>query len=411
MKITETSLKRIIREELERLAEAPNKTDKTDWAKVLPTGIVKYDEGKKKRTDVEVIQKALKALSVKGLASDPGTPDGKYGMNTLRSIRQVQKKATPPLKQDGDYGPDTRKAMLKVLSTEEETPTKSIDQSKVNKEDKEDEELDLDVKAAEFSSNDGVAAQELLKILDVNFYGQVANLVQIATSGKFGRAAQRNAKIALQAYPSGGLGRLFTGRPTRIKSAGDLISISKKTLTPTKSAYMNEFINAVHLSIVSGIPVNVDLAVKAFFAVSEAEAAEARQHRERTLVKLKKHASDGGKFGPNSRSYKKRLKRVIEKVRTQYPMNPVLPENEPPSEKQISAFRVEASKRLKQMATGIETLQGDRYTGPNFVKARKLLDKAFILPADTSNATKVEIPAMGYKAAMMADRKARGLKT
>jgi hypothetical protein len=63
------------------------------------------------------------------------------------------------------------------------------------------------------------------------------------------------------------------------------------------------------------------------------------------------------------------------------------------------------------MATGIETLQGDKYTGPNFVKARKLLDKAFILPADTSKATKVQIPEKGYKAAMMASRRARGLPT
>ena len=116
-KITRKELRKIITEEISRLVEEDTKTN---WAEDLPVGIVKYDKGKKKREDVETIQKALKVIAADGLTWDPGTVDGRYGNKTLKSIKQVQKNAKPTLKQDGDYGPDTRGAMLVGLKAAEE---------------------------------------------------------------------------------------------------------------------------------------------------------------------------------------------------------------------------------------------------------------------------------------------------
>ena len=64
------------------------------------------------------------------------------------------------------------------------------------------------------------------------------------------------------------------------------------------------------------------------------------------------------------------------------------------------------------MADAVSVLKGSKYADdPNFIKARKILDAALILPADESRASTALIPKKGYKAAMMADRRRRGLKT
>ena len=63
-KITRKELRKIITEEISRLVE---EVTKTNWAEDLPVGIVKYDKGKKKREDVETIQKALKVIAADGL--------------------------------------------------------------------------------------------------------------------------------------------------------------------------------------------------------------------------------------------------------------------------------------------------------------------------------------------------------
>ena len=119
MKITRKHLRQIIKEELSRIVEEAPKTAKTDWDKILPTGIVKYDQGKKKRDAVEVIQKALKALAADGRTWDPGTADGRYGNKTVKSIKYFQTK-TQGLKPDGDYGPNTRKAMIAAFNKAKE---------------------------------------------------------------------------------------------------------------------------------------------------------------------------------------------------------------------------------------------------------------------------------------------------
>ena len=409
MKITETSLKRIIREELGRLDEAP---EQTDWAKVLPKGIVKWDGGKKKRTAVETIQKALKALSEKGLASDPGTPDGKYGTNTANSITSFQRKKA--LKQDGDYGPNTRKAMVDALKVEvpEATPTPEPELKPSGKKELLTQPL----------GKGNQAITRIIRMLDGDAYGQLAATVGAAAEGNFGRAAQKYAKMAIAAYPQGMIGKLYTGNADQFTdssaSGASLARISRKTLMPTKSAYMNEFINATLLSIVTGEEVNVDLGVKAFFAVSEQEASAARSKRDKGLVNVKRYASNNGKFGPNHRKYAKRLKDAYDKVRKKYPLHPVLPENMPPSEKNISDLKADLAPRLKRVALVGKTINDPRFGTKNAPQSaqitlnmRHLLDKLRVLPIDSNSASQVLIPKTAFKAVMMADRKARGLKT
>ena len=130
-KITRRQLRKIIKEEVSSLVEEDTETD---WADTLPTGIVKYDGGKKKRTDVEAIQKALKALAKLKHTSDPGTVDGRYGNNTVNSIKAFQRKASD-VKVDGDYGPQTRKAMVDLLK---KAPEEKSDQSKKEESETED---------------------------------------------------------------------------------------------------------------------------------------------------------------------------------------------------------------------------------------------------------------------------------
>ena len=131
-KITRRQLRKIIKEEVSSLVEEDTETD---WANTLPTGIVKYDGGKKKRTDVEAIQKALKALAKLKHTSDPGTVDGRYGNNTVNSIKAFQRKASD-VKVDGDYGPQTRKAMVDLLK---KAPEEKSDQPKKEELETEDE--------------------------------------------------------------------------------------------------------------------------------------------------------------------------------------------------------------------------------------------------------------------------------
>ena len=135
MKITRRQLRQIIKEEISRLSErevSQKEIDgilNTNWDSVLPKGIVKYDQGKKKRDDVGAVQRALNGLFLLGNTISPGTIDSRYGNNTLKSIRHFQTK-TQGLKPDGDYGPNTRKAMIAAFNkakeeegTEKEEPS------------------------------------------------------------------------------------------------------------------------------------------------------------------------------------------------------------------------------------------------------------------------------------------------
>ena len=129
MKITRRQLRQIIKEEISRLSErevSQKEIDdilNTNWDNVLPKGIVKYDQGKKKGGAVGDIQKALHGLVLLGNTISPGTIDSRYGNNTLKSIRHFQTK-TQGLKPDGDYGPNTRKAMIAAFKKAKEEEQK-----------------------------------------------------------------------------------------------------------------------------------------------------------------------------------------------------------------------------------------------------------------------------------------------
>jgi murein DD-endopeptidase MepM/ murein hydrolase activator NlpD len=62
---------------------------------------------------------------LKDLGFDPGSIDSNFGPNTANAVRKFQA-ANPPLKVDGDPGPDTVAAMNKLLSNKSPSPAKEL---------------------------------------------------------------------------------------------------------------------------------------------------------------------------------------------------------------------------------------------------------------------------------------------
>lgn len=370
MKITETSLKRIIREELKRLDEASEPSTLYDYYKSIdekmPSKLARQTKAKSLGVSSDVVRKI-------GTAGPAGAKANTVLLKAL--LKSDKDNSNQAVKDDVDLKPSVPKD---VRFGDETADEEEEDEAKEQRTD-----ALKSVLTTPMDKELGGKVNAIIDVMDVNIYGPIAAMVGRANKGKYGLAAKKSA-----AELSGK--KLWLAKTDTLPdfsnggSPADLARITKTGLGPaTGNKWMNKLINNLLLGIESGYGISSHVIVSAFLGrQSQGEQASAKALKAAVLKKyndIKISAGGTTLKRDNKAKYDRRVRKLVVKEKR----NPdsVLNKWEG-GEKEVNLLRADAvsvAATIKQASAKLRTLLNDK--SENGQKARAILNRT-ILPTD-----------------------------